>query len=171
MRSTLLAITVSMILAATSAVAGDDDSDSDSDSDSDLIKEALINLEAPDFTNIFNWGLRLKNIEELIFFAGHAAQTPDFVVQFPGMPVEQTMFILEQLDNFLQDNGLDRDDIIRIEFTLTDDVTDGEFFAILDLFEVFFEDVEVKPAAGTLRYVDRLAYPGMSVEYEIWMAK
>jgi len=134
-------------------------------------KEALINPEAPDFTSIFNWGLRLKDIDELILFAGHAAQTPDFQVQSPGMPVDQTIFILGQLDHFLQSNDLDRDDIIRIELTLTNDVSDEDFGSILGQFVTYFEDVEVKPAAGTLRYVDRLAYPGMSVEYEIWMAK
>jgi 2-iminobutanoate/2-iminopropanoate deaminase len=134
-------------------------------------KEALINPEAPDFTSIFNWGLRLKDIDELILFAGHAAQTPDFQVQFPGMPVDQTAFILEKLDHFLQSNDLDRDDIIRIEFTLTNDVSDEDFGSILGQFVTYFEGVEVKPAAGTLRYVDRLAYPGMSVEFEIWMAK
>lgn len=136
-----------------------------------LKKEALINPAAPDFTFIFNWGLRLQNINELILFAGHAAQTPDFEVQFPGMPVEQTAFILDQLDHFLESNGLDRDDIIRVEFTLTDDVSDDDFGIILGQFAAYFAEVEVKPAAGTLRFVSRLAFPGMSVEYEIWMAK
>jgi hypothetical protein len=35
----------------------------------------------------------------------------------------------------------------------------------------FFEGVNVKPAAGTLRVVDSLAIPGMLVEYEFWAAK
>lgn len=136
-----------------------------------LRKEALINPEAPDFTSIFNWGLRIKNIKELILFAGHAAQTPDFQVVAPGDAVVQTDFILDQLDHFLDSNGLDRDDIIRIEFTLTNNVTDEQFNEILGRFVVYFAEVEVKPAAGTLRFVDRLAFPGLEVEYEIWMAE
>jgi len=136
-----------------------------------LQKEALINPEAPNFTDIFNWGLRIKNIKELILFAGHAAQTPDFQVVAPGDGVVQTDFILNQLDNFLGSNGLDRDDIIRIEFTLTNNVTEQQFNEILGRFVAYFADVEVRPAAGTLRFVDALAFPGLEVEYEIWMAQ
>lgn len=136
-----------------------------------LKKEALINPEAPDFTDIFNWGLRITNIKELILFAGHAAQTPDFQVVAPGDAVVQTDFILDQLDHFLGNNGLDRDDIIRIEFTLTNNVTDDQFNEILGRFVGYFANVEVRPAAGTLRFVDALAFPGLEVEYEIWMAK
>ncbi len=136
-----------------------------------LQKEALINPEAPDFTDIFNWGLRIRNIKELILFAGIAAQTPDFQIVAPGDGVVQTDFILNQLDNFLGSNGLDRNDIIRIEFTLTNNVTEQQFNEILGRFVAYFADVEVRPAAGTLRFVDALAFPGLEVEYEIWMAQ
>lgn len=136
-----------------------------------LKKEALINPEAPDFTDIFNWGLRLRNFQELVLFAGHAAQTPDLQVVAPGDAVVQTDFILSQLDNFLGNNGYGRNDIIRVEFTLTKDVSDEEFGAILGRFAVYFQNVEVKPAAGTLRFVDALAFPGLVVEYEIWAAR
>jgi len=30
---------------------------------------------------------------------------------------------------------------------------------------------EVRPADGTLRYLDALAFPGLVVEYEIWAAR
>lgn len=149
----------------------DDDDDRQGRNGKQLRKEALINPEAPDFTSIFNWGLRIKNFKELILFAGHAAQTPDFQVVAPGDAVVQTDFILDQLDHFLGSNGLDRDDIIRIEFTLTNTVSDEEFNQILGRFAGYFAEVEVKPAAGTLRFVDRLAFPGLEVEYEIWMAQ
>jgi enamine deaminase RidA (YjgF/YER057c/UK114 family) len=42
---------------------------------------------------------------------------------------------------------------------------------IFGLFAKLFEEVEVKPAAGTLRVVERLAYPDMLVEYEFWLAQ
>ena len=147
------------------------DVDGDQRQGKQLRKEALINTEAPDFTNIFNWGLRIGNIKDLILFAGHAAQTPDFQVVAPDDAVVQTDFILDQLDHFLNTNGLDRDNIIRIEFTLVNSVSDEEFGAILGRFAAYFAEVEVKPAAGTLRFVDRLAFPGLAVEYEIWMAQ
>ncbi len=148
-----------------------DDNHHEDGEDQQLKKEALINPEAPNFTDIFNWGIRIKNIEELIFFSGHAAQTADFQVVAPGDGVAQTDFILEQLDHFLSANDLDRNDIIRIEFTLTKNVKGEPFNQILGRFAAYFANVEVRPAAGTLRFVDALAFPGLEVEYEIWMAK
>lgn len=166
-RLTSVCVAAALVMSA-SAWAGED---SDGRNGKQLRKEALINPEAPDFTSIFNWGLRIKNIKELILFAGHAAQTPDFQVVAPGDAVVQTDFILDQLDHFLGNNGLDRDDIIRIEFTLTKNVSPEQFDQILGRFVAYFADVEVRPAAGTLRYVDALAFPGLEVEYEIWMAQ
>ena len=169
-RITSLCAVIALLISGT-AWADDDSDNRDGRNGKQLRKEALINPEAPDFTSIFNWGLRIKNIKELILFAGHAAQTPDFQVVAPGDAVVQTDFILDQLDHFLDSNGLDRDDIIRIEFTLTNNVSDEQFNEILGRFAGYFADVEVKPAAGTLRFVDRLAFPGLEVEYEIWMAQ
>jgi enamine deaminase RidA (YjgF/YER057c/UK114 family) len=89
----------------------------------------------------------------------------------PGDAVGQTDFVLNQLDNFLANNGYSRDDIVRIEFTLTNEVGPDEFNAILGRFVEYFADVAVKPAAGTLRFVDALAFPGLLVEYEVWAAR
>jgi 2-iminobutanoate/2-iminopropanoate deaminase len=134
-------------------------------------KQAVPNPAAPDFGSIFNWGLKIRNFKELFLIAGHAAQNPDFSIAHPGDPVAQTQFILDVLDNYLAENGYGRDDIIRIEFTLTKDVTEDQFNQILGQFVAFFDPVDVKPAAGTLRFVDALAFPGMMVEYEIWCAR
>lgn len=136
-----------------------------------LKKEALTSERLPDFTSIFNWGLKLTNFKELYLFAGVAAQNPDFSIHMPGDYAAQTAFVLNELDIFLADNGLDRDDIIRIEFTLVDGFTDEEFGAILGQFAGYFAEVEVRPAAGTLRVVNALAFPGLVVEYEIWAAR
>ena len=136
-----------------------------------LRKEALTNPRLPDFTSIFNWGLKLRNIKEWYFFSGVAAQRPDFSIVDPSDYLSQTDFILNEFDLFLADNGLDRDDIIRIEFTLVKGYTEDEFNAILGKFATYFQDVDVKPAAGTLRVVDALAFPGLVVEYEIWCVK
>ncbi len=136
-----------------------------------LKKTAVPNPDAPDFGAIFNWGLKLKNINELFLIAGHGAHDETGEIQFPDDPVAQTQYILDNFDVYLNDNGYDREDIIRIEFTMTNDVSDVEFNQILGLFAGYFAPVDIKPAAGTLRVVDALAIPGMKVEYEIWCAK
>ncbi|MCA9719023.1 MAG: RidA family protein [Myxococcales bacterium] len=134
-------------------------------------KTAAPNPDAPDFSAIFNWGVKIKNMDELFLIAGHGAHDETGEIQFPDDPVAQTQYILDNFDVYLADNGYDRDDIIRIEFTMTNDVTESDFNQILGLFAGYFAPVAVKPAAGTLRIVDALAIPGMKVEYEIWCAK
>jgi len=134
-------------------------------------KIAVPNPEAPDFGAIFNWGLKIRNIDELFLIAGHGAHDSTGQIMFPDDAVGQTQYILDHFDEYLDDAGYDRKDIIRIEFTMTTEVSDGEFNAILGLFADYFAPVNIKPAAGTLRIVDALAIPGMMVEYEIWCAK
>jgi 2-iminobutanoate/2-iminopropanoate deaminase len=136
-----------------------------------LKKEAIENSRLPDFTSIFNWGVKLTNFKELYLFAGIAAQRADFSIVSPGDYVAQTDFILTEFDVFLAENELDRDDIIRIEFTLVKGISPEDFGAVLGRFAAYFQDVQVRPAAGTLRYVDALAFPGLVVEYEIWAAR
>ena len=46
-------------------------------------------------------------------------------------------FILNELDIFLAEGKLSRNDIIRIEFTLVDGITDEEFGAILGQFATY----------------------------------
>ena len=43
-----------------------------------LKKEAIENSRLPDFTSIFNWGLKLTNFKELYLFAGIAAPASRF---------------------------------------------------------------------------------------------
>lgn len=143
----------------------------DSKGRQNLKKEAIENQRLPDFSSIFNWSLKLTNFKELYLFAGIAAQQADFSIVAPGDYVAQTDFILDEFDLFLAENKLSRDDIVRIEFTLVKGVSDADFGEVLGRFANYFADVEVKPAAGTLRIVDALAFPGLVVEYEIWAAK
>jgi enamine deaminase RidA (YjgF/YER057c/UK114 family) len=79
--------------------------------------------------------------------------------------------ILAEQKEFIERSGYTVSDVIRIEFTMAKEVDRAQQQAIFAQFADLFEDVEVKPAAGTLRVVDRLAYPGMLVEYELWLAK
>jgi enamine deaminase RidA (YjgF/YER057c/UK114 family) len=134
-------------------------------------KVAVNNENAPDFRTMFNWGVKVSNINELFLIAGHGAHGPDYQVRHPGDPVAQTQYILADLKSFLERNGYSLDDIIRIEFTLTKDVDRAKYNEIFGLFAEFFANVAVKPAAGTLRVVDSLALPGMLVEYEFLAAK
>jgi len=169
----LATIAVLAFTAVLPAFAGDDQLQQNqeaSQSNKRLKKEALTNTRLPDFTSIFNWGLKLRNIKDLYLFAGIAAQRPDFTIVDPMNYISQTDFILEELDLFLEENDLDRDNIIRIEFTLVEGYTPEEFGAILGRFADYFQDVSVRPAAGTLRVVSALAFPGLVVEYEVWCA-
>lgn len=129
------------------------------------------NANAPDFRSMFNWGLKLTDFSEIFLLAGAGSVTPDMVTQHEGDPVGQTQYILEDVDKFIAENGYGRNDIIRIEFTMTKDVTPESYEAIFGLFSEYFADVDVKPAAGTLRVIEALALPGMLVEYEFWLAK
>jgi enamine deaminase RidA (YjgF/YER057c/UK114 family) len=138
---------------------------------SKLKKEGLANPRLPDFSTIFNWGLKLTNIKELYFFSGIAAQKPNFTIVHPFNYVSQTDYILNELDIFLAQNHLTRNDIVRIEFTLVKGVSQSDFNTVLERFASYFKSVQVKPAAGTLRIVDALAFPGLVVEYEVWCAR
>ncbi|MDT8319089.1 MAG: hypothetical protein RQ826_01040 [Xanthomonadales bacterium] len=141
------------------------------DNRQNLKKEALTNERLPNFGDIFNWGLKIKNLKELYLFAGVAAQDDSFAIVAPNDYVEQTTYILNELDLFLEESDLTRDDIIRIEFTLVEGISDDDFNSVLGQFAGYFADVEVKPAAGTLRFVSGLAFPGLVVVYEIWAAR
>ena len=134
-------------------------------------KEAIENTRLPDFTDIFNWGVKISKFKELYFFAGIAAQDNTFAIISAEDYVAQTVYILDEFDTFLAENKLDRDSIVRIEFTLVEGISPDDFGAVLGLFGGYFADVKVKPAAGTLRFVSGLAFPGLVVEYEIWAAK
>jgi len=83
-------------------------------------------------------------------FAGIAAQQADFSISSPGDFVAQTEFILNEFDLFLEEDGLDRDDIVRIEFTLVEGISDADFSIILGLFASYFADVEGKPVNPAL---------------------
>jgi enamine deaminase RidA (YjgF/YER057c/UK114 family) len=136
-----------------------------------LKKKAVPNPDAPDFTAIFNWGIKFKDPKEWFLIAGHGAHDANGNIMYPDDAVAQTQYILDNFDEYLGNNGYSRNDIIRIEFTMTTDVSESDFNQILGLFAQYFGPVDVKPAAGTLRVVDALAIPGMQVEYEIWCAK
>lgn len=134
-------------------------------------KTPVPNRNAPDFSALFNWGLKLTDFSELFLMAGLGDHGPDGAIRNPDDPVAQTRAILDDVAAYITENAYAKDDIVRVEFTMTKDVDPSRYEAIFGLFAEFFADLSVKPAAGTLRVIDGLALPGMMVEYEFWLAK
>ncbi|BCL69452.1 hypothetical protein TUMSATVNIG1_14010 [Vibrio nigripulchritudo] len=134
-------------------------------------KQAFHNNKLPDFRNAFSWGLKLTDFNDIFFVTGHADCNPNFVTQHSGDPVAQTKLILNQMQSFIEEAGYSVDDIVRTDWTLTNDVNSAQFEQIAALWEEFLSDVPVKPATGTLRYVQRLGMPDMMVEYEMMLAR
>jgi len=134
-------------------------------------KQAFRNKYLPDFSQAFSWGLKLSDFNEIFFVTGHSDCNPDFVTQYPGEPVAQTGLILTQMQTFLEEAGFTLNDIVRTDWTFTNDVDSEQFAQIAALWEEFLSDVEVKPATGTLRYVQRLGMADMMVEYEMMLAR
>ncbi len=134
-------------------------------------KQAFHNKNLPDMRNAFSWGLKLSDFKEVFFVTGHADCNPQFVTQHPGNPVAQTRLILSQMKDFLEEAGFSVNDIVRTDWTFINDVTAEQFGEIAGVWEEFLIDVDVKPATGTLRYVQRLGMKDMMVEYEMMLAR
>jgi enamine deaminase RidA (YjgF/YER057c/UK114 family) len=125
----------------------------------------------PNFSSMFNWGLRLKNTEEIFLASGLGAHDSTGTIHFPGDAVAQTQFILEKLPDFLASAGFSKNDIVRMEFTFTKDVPAEKYDAIFGKFIEFLSTVPIKPAVGTLRVVSALVFENQLVEYEFWCAR
>ena len=136
-----------------------------------VTKTAAHNPNAPDMRAFFNWGLKLRDLDEIFLITGRPAWDADGTVLHPDDAVSQTRFILQDIAAYLEANGYSKDDLIRIEYTFTKVVPAEQYEQIYGVFAEFLSDVEVKPAANTLRIVDSLGLPGLCVEYEFWAAK
>ena len=97
-----------------------------------VTKVAVANPHKPDYSGVFNWGLKVSNVDELFFVSGVAATDVAGTVQYPGDATAQTDFILRHIDAFIKENGYRTTDIIRFEITVTKDVPPDHFPAILD---------------------------------------
>jgi 2-iminobutanoate/2-iminopropanoate deaminase len=122
-------------------------------------------------TRMFSRGLKVSNFSELFLISGCGDLGPGYRVRNPGDPVAQTRHIFADVEAFLEQAGYSIDDIIRMELTFTKDVDRTQYDDIFDLIIEFFAHVAVRPATGTLRIVDALAFPDMLVEYEFVVAK
>ena len=134
-------------------------------------KTAFAHPNGPDFSSIFNWGVKLTDFSELFLISGIGAHDASGALQHDGDAVAQTAYILDSMQGYLQSAGYTKNDIVRVEFTMTKAVPPDKYDEIFGQFAGFFADVDVKPAAGTLRVIESLFLPGMLVEYEFWCAK
>lgn len=131
-----------------------------------MVDKRAVTIEGlPDASAMFSWGLRVSAFDELYFVTGLADQ------EHPGDPVAQTTAVLGQLDELIVAGGYSLDHVVRMEWTFRTDVTNEHYRAIRSLWAGFLAPMAVKPAGGTLRYVERLANPAIMVEYELLLAR
>ncbi len=117
-----------------------------------------------------SWGLKITNFSELFLVSGYGATDAEGKVQFLGDAIAQTDYILSRVEAFIEENGYSKNDIIRIEATVTKDVPQGQLAGIFGVLSAFFSDVEVKPTGGTFRIIHALGNPDMLVELGFWLA-
>lgn len=117
-----------------------------------------------------SWGLKIANFSELFLVSGYGATDAEGRVQFPGDAIAQTDFILGRIEDFIERNGYRKNDIIRIEATVTKDVPQDQLGGIFGVLSAFFSEVEVKPTGGTFRIIHALGNPEMLVELGFWLA-
>jgi len=119
----------------------------------------------------FNWALEIAAADRLLFITGTTAVGADGRVNFPGDAPGQARWILESFGRLLANAGYEWADVIRLETTVAQGVSDADLEAIKQLRAEFVGSLPVKPAAGTLRVVSRLAKPEMLVELEVIAAR
>ena len=122
---------------------------------------------APDF----NWALEISGQQRLLFITGTTAVGNDGVINAPGDAPGQARWILESFGRVLANAGYAWADVVRLETTVAEGVPDADIEAIKRIRTQFVGSLPVKPAAGTLRIVSRLAKPEMLVELEVIAAR
>jgi enamine deaminase RidA (YjgF/YER057c/UK114 family) len=119
----------------------------------------------------FHWALEISTFERLLFITGTTAVGPDGRINFPGDAPGQARWILDSFGRLLTNAGYTWDDVVRLETTVATGVSDADLEAIKRIRTEFVGSLRVKPAAGTLRIVSRLAKPEMLVELEVIAAR
>ena len=120
---------------------------------------------------VFNWALELSAIERLLFVTGTTAAGSDGAVNFPGDAPAQARWIFESVGRLLASVGYSFDDVVRLETTVVESVSDEDIAVIARISAEYVGGLAVKPAAGTLRVVSRLVRPELLVELEIMAAR
>ena len=133
-------------------------------------KTPYYNDELP--TLRFPWALKVSDFKEMLLVSGHADVKQDnATANFPGDLIGQTKFILKQIDKSIAAAGYTIDDAIRTEITVTKEVTDDQLPEFFEILKDYVGEAKVKPAAGTMRFVERLISKECLVEIEVMLAK
>ena len=120
----------------------------------------------------FPWALKVSDFNEILLVSGHAdVKLDNSTAHFPGDVIGQTKFILNQITKSVEAAGFTLDDAIRTEITLSKEVTDDQLPELFQVLTDYVGEVAVKPAAGTLRFVERLISRECLVEIELMLAR
>ncbi len=120
----------------------------------------------------FNWGVHLQDVKETLHVTGTCDMTsPGHVMKCPGDPVGQAKQIFEYMEEIFTKAGFTKQNIVYVDWAVTKDVTHDQAFEILQLWEAYVADLEVKPAAGIWKHVYSLIQPEMLVEFELTLAR
>ena len=166
-REFLILAMLCALSACTSAV--EENRSLEADRDAGTTKIAVHDRNKQDVGSI-SWGLKITNFSELFLVSGYGATDAEGKVQFLGDAIAQTDYILSRIEAFIEMNGYSKNDIIRIEATVTKDVPQGQLGGIFGVLSAFFSEVEVKPTGGTFRIIHALGNPDMLVELGFWLA-
>lgn len=134
-------------------------------------KEA-INTENLQEMDWFNWGVRIKDVNEVFYVTGTCDMTsPGHEMKYPGDPVGQAKQIFIYMEEIFTKAGYTKQDIVYVDWAVTKDVTHEQAFEILKLWEAYVSDLDMKPAAGIWKHVYSLIHPEMMVEFELTLAR
>ncbi len=115
--------------------------------------------------------LRVKNVSEWMFFAGHAAIGQHGELLHPGDALSQLRWIWGSLARLLEQEGYGLSDVIQLKMTCTKDVPVPDRVKFLGVVREVFSQQAIMPTGATMTVVEALALPGMLCEVDIVAAK
>lgn len=137
--------------------------------DSGLIKQVVINPDkAP---NSGSHALRLRNVNEWMIFAGHAAIGAHGEILYPGDAVAQMRWIWGSLERLLVQEGYSLADVVQLKMTCIADVPLPDRIKFLEIVGEVFKGQKIMPVGSTMSVVHALALPGMLCEVDITAAR
>ncbi|NNC70140.1 MAG: RidA family protein [Flavobacteriaceae bacterium] len=115
----------------------------------------------------------ISGFKELIKFSGQTSLVPDdksemgLSVKYPGDQRKQLEFILDAIDNLLKQAGMNRENIIHINFFTTE--IEG-FLANYDVYSNWIKEAKIRPTQSAIG-ISQLVMPEMKIEVEITGAR
>lgn len=137
--------------------------------DGGIIKQVVHNPDKG--PNSGTHALRLRNVSEWMFFAGHSAIGAHGEILFPGDAIAQMRWIWGSLERLLVQEGYSLGDVIQLKMTCIADVPMPDRVKFLEIVGEVFQGQKVMPVGSTMSVVDALALPGMLCEVDITAAR